>query len=172
MVERGHRTVYRSQSRRHPQRRDLQRRAAHAKNCRTSSETFGYERKIKKTTHLRTTFSVRRSWRKFMKQATASYMKFSKELTKYNVNVVTRTLRLDFKYVHAENCRKKSSPASDKNLSNSLPMRTWHSKEREEPSMVFSHGKSIAKKNYEKDPQERNLYVDSWPLTERWSLSC
>ena len=37
-----------------------------------------------------------------MKQATVSYMKFSKELTKYNVNVATHTLRLDFKYVHAE----------------------------------------------------------------------
>ena len=37
-----------------------------------------------------------------MKQATVSYMKFRKELTKYNVNVATRTLRLDFKYVHAE----------------------------------------------------------------------
>ena len=31
-----------------------------------------------------------------------SYMKFSTELTKYNVNVATRTLRLDFKHVHAE----------------------------------------------------------------------
>ena len=37
-----------------------------------------------------------------MMQATVSYMKFSKKLTKYNVNVVTRTLRLDSKYVHAE----------------------------------------------------------------------
>ena len=38
---------------------------------------------------------------------------------------------------------KKSSPASDKNLSNSLQMPTRHSKEREEPGMVFSRGKSI-----------------------------
>ena len=36
-----------------------------------------------------------------MKQATVSYMTFRKELTKYNVNVATRTLRLDFKHVHA-----------------------------------------------------------------------
>ena len=52
-----------------------------------------------------------------MKQATVSYMKFSKELTKYNVNVATRTLRLDFKCVHAEDnwtCWKKCFPASDK----------------------------------------------------------
>ena len=28
--------------------------------------------------------------------------KLSKELTKYNVNVATHTLRLDFKHVHAE----------------------------------------------------------------------
>ena len=72
--------------------------------------------------------------------------KFSKELTKYNVNVAARTLRLDFKYVHAEEnwtCLMKSFQASDKKLSNSLPMLTWHSKEREEPGMVFSHGKSI-----------------------------
>ena len=63
--------------------------------------------------------------RKFLKQATVSYMKFSKELTKYIVNIATRTLRLDFKYVHAEDnwtCRKKCSPASDKKLSNSLQM--------------------------------------------------
>ena len=81
-----------------------------------------------------------------MKQATASCMKFSKELTKYYVNVVTHTLRLDFKYVHAEEswiCPKKCSPAYDKNLSNSLQMPTCHSKEREEPDMVLSRGRSI-----------------------------
>ena len=33
-----------------------------------------------KTSHLRTIFSVNRPWRKFMKQATLSCMKFSKEL--------------------------------------------------------------------------------------------
>ena len=52
-----------------------------------------------------------------MKQATVSYMKFSKELTKYNVNIATHTLRLDFKYVHAEEsflCQKRCFPASDK----------------------------------------------------------
>ena len=51
-----------------------------------------------------------------MKQATASYMKFSTELTKYNVNVAIRFWKLDNKYV--------IFPASDKNLSNSLQMLT------------------------------------------------
>ena len=40
--------------------------------------------------------------KKILEATTVNYMKFSKELTKYNVNVATRTLRLDFKYVHAE----------------------------------------------------------------------
>ena len=69
-----------------------------------------------------------------MKQATVSYMKFSKELTQYNVNVATHTLRLDYRYVHAENS------------SNSLQRPTLHSKEREEPNMVLSHGKSTTPK--------------------------
>ena len=48
--------------------------------------------------------------------------------------------------VHEEDnwtCRKRCSPASEKNISNSLQMPTWHSKEREEPDMVSLHGKSI-----------------------------
>ena len=51
-----------------------------------------------------------------------------------------------FKYVHAEEswtCQKKCFPASDKNWATHLQMLTWHSKEREEPGMVFSRGKSI-----------------------------
>ena len=62
-----------------------------------------------------------------MMQATVSYMKFSKELTKYNVNLATHTLSLDFKYVHAEDsrtCRMKCSPALDNILSISLQMPT------------------------------------------------
>ena len=73
-------------------------------------------------------------------------MKFGKERTKYNVNVATHTLRLDFKCVHAEDnwtYRKKCSPASDKIMRNSLQMPTWHSKEGEEPDMVSKHSKSI-----------------------------
>ena len=91
-----------------------------------------------KTNHQRTTFSVRRQWRQILKQATVSYVKFSKELTKYNVSVATHTLKLDFKYVHAEEnwtCRKKCSPASDKNVRNSVPMPKY-----EEPGMVLSFG--------------------------------
>ena len=37
-----------------------------------------------------------------MKHAITNYMKSSTELTKYNVNVATHPLRLDFKCVHAE----------------------------------------------------------------------
>ena len=57
---------------------------------------------VQKTTHLVTTFSMRRHRRKLMKQATARYMKFSNELTKYSVNVVIHSLKLDFKCVNAE----------------------------------------------------------------------
>ena len=70
-----------------------------------------------------TTFTVRRPWRICLKQETASYMKFSKELE------------------DNWTCRKKCSPASDKNWSNPLQMPTRRSKEREEQSMVFSHSK-------------------------------
>ena len=42
-------------------------------------------------THPRTTFLVRRPRKKFTEQASASCMKFSKELTKYNVSVATHT---------------------------------------------------------------------------------
>ena len=40
--------------------------------------------------------------RKFMKQATVRYVKFSTEITKYSVNVATHSLKLHFKYVLAE----------------------------------------------------------------------
>ena len=46
MSERGHPTVYRCQSRRHPQRRDLQGRAVHAKNRRTSPKLCDNKRNI------------------------------------------------------------------------------------------------------------------------------
>ena len=99
-----------------------------------------------------------------MKQATASYMKFSKELTKYNVNVVTHTLRLDFKCVHATEsriCQEKCFPASVKNISNSLQMPFRHSKGPEESGTVLSCGRSIISlpKSFEKYPQKKGMYT-------------
>ena len=66
-------------------------RAVHAKNCRTSSKTCHYGNILQKKTHLRTTFQVRMPRRKFMKQATANCMQFSKGLTKCNVSVAIHT---------------------------------------------------------------------------------
>ena len=45
---------------------------------------------------------TRLAGRKFMKQATVSYVKFSTESSKYSVNVATHSLKLYFKYVLAE----------------------------------------------------------------------
>ena len=75
-----------------------------------------------------------------------------------------RKLRLDFENVHAEDnwtCRKNCSPASDTNLGNSLQMLAWHSKEREEPGMVSSHGKNIISlpKEFTRKIHKKGIYT-------------
>ena len=86
-----------------------------------------------------------------MKQATASCLKFSKELTKYDVSVAIHTQKLDIFFVHAEEswiCQKKCFLQKTNILSNSLKTPTWHSKGRAESSMVLSRGRSIILMNY------------------------
>ena len=107
-----------------PQRRNLHGRAVHAKQVQkleTTKEFF-------KDDSPKDNILSEKAAKKFHEAGNCELQKFSKEPTKYNVSVATHTLRLlDFKYVHAEDnctCRKKSSPASDKNLSNSLQMPT------------------------------------------------
>ena len=99
-----------------------------------------------KTTHLWTTFSVRsreeNSWSRQLWVAWNSVENWQSTMS--TLPVVHQGWI--FKYVHAEDnwtCRKKCSPALDKHLSNSLQMPAWHSKEREEPGMVYSRGRSI-----------------------------
>ena len=145
-------------------------------HSKTSSETSDYEF-FEKTTHQRTTFL---RWRKFLKQGTVSYIQIFNGRDKYNVNVASRTLSLNFKYVHAEDnrtCRNKCSPASDKNLSNSLQMFSWHSKAREKPGTVFSQwhknlyfAKEFSRRIHEREsscrfltaPQNDEVFQASW----------
>ena len=57
------------------------------KELQNKSKNLWLRKDFLKKTHQETISWVRRPRRKFMKQASASYMKFIKELTKYNVNV-------------------------------------------------------------------------------------
>ena len=84
-------------------------------------------------------------------------------LMKYNVNVVTHTLRLDFKYVDAEEsriCQTTCSPASDKKLTNSL--QDAHMTFQGTPwCSAVAEATFLSHRAYEKDSQKGNVYNEA-----------
>ena len=159
-----------SQCRRHPQRRDLQGRTVHAKNRRTSPTTCDYN--FFKTTHLWTTFwweavkkiheagncelhEIRRRTDKVQCQRCQSYIKAGFQVCPCggHLNMSEEML--------------SSIGQTSKQLIADACM-TF------EGTRGARHGVQPWQKHHflAKDPQKGNLYVDSWPLHKRWSISC